>query len=568
MPEETESSPTRKRRVIHWNPDAGKELQRSRWTVKRIAAWIVLGPIALLLVAAVVIRGTKLVFGPQVFGGASAAAVVAAPPESAAVTFDNENKAQFAHDKAKAGLAQVAKLPQNHPSQLAQRVVLEKGMIDGEALLERRDHAGAIAKYDTLNRQIDEYIASISAKQIAQDGFNEIMRRLKELEISRSLMPEALEAANTAAAESSRYFKEGSFLAAKRALESGFAELDKLVQARTDLIGSNLLRGQQALAQGNKEAALSAFTAVLQLTPGNEDAATGLKRAETVDRVHALLLQADGLEKQGQFKTAADSYRKAFELDALSARAQEGQSRATRLEKDSRYDTAVAAARAAFARSDWQTAIEQAQSALQVYPDKTEIRTLITTAQRNDHVDTVKRALQKGFTAEKAYEWSPAIAAYRELLALEPNQKEATDGIVRSGTMLRALADYAALIDQSEKLEQQAEFRRAIDSYNAALGKKPAYLPLEDRVVQLNKRLQFQNTHVPVTFTSDNATMVSISGILEPQKVSGSRTVQIPPGDYNVVGRRKGYQDVVLKLQVRAGTKPPVFQVVCSVRAG
>ena len=121
MSEETESTPTRKRRVIHWNPDAGKEQQRSRWTFKRIAAWVIGGPVALLLVAVVVVRGTKLVLGPQTFGGAPASAV-AAQPESAAVTFANETKSQFAHETAVKGLAQVAKLPQNHPSQLAQRV--------------------------------------------------------------------------------------------------------------------------------------------------------------------------------------------------------------------------------------------------------------------------------------------------------------------------------------------------------------------------------------------------------------------------------------------------------------
>jgi len=48
------------------------------------------------LIAAVVIRGTKLVLGPQVFGGAAASAV-AAQPENAAVTFANETKSQFAH---------------------------------------------------------------------------------------------------------------------------------------------------------------------------------------------------------------------------------------------------------------------------------------------------------------------------------------------------------------------------------------------------------------------------------------------------------------------------------------
>ena len=126
---------------------------------------------------------------------------------------------------------------------------------------------------------------------------------------------------------------------------------------------------------------------------------------------------------------------------------------------------------------------------------------------------------------------------------------------------------FRSKIQEAEKLEQQAEFQRAIQTYNNAIGKKPAYLAPSDRVIQLNKRLQVQNTLVPVTFSSDNNTMVSISGILEPQKVT-NKTLQVPPGDYNVVGRRKGYQDVVMKLQVRAGSTPPAFRVVCMVKSG
>ena len=39
--------------------------------------------------------------------------------------------------------------------------------------------------------------------------------------------------------------------------------------------------------------------------------------------------------------------------------------------------------------------------------------------------------------------------------------------------------------------------------------------------------------------------------------------MKILPGDYEIVGRRKGYEDVILILQVRAGTPPPTVIVVC-----
>jgi hypothetical protein len=42
-----------------------------------------------------------------------------------------------------------------------------------------------------------------------------------------------------------------------------------------------------------------------------------------------------------------------------------------------------------------------------------------------------------------------------------------------------------------------------------------------------------------------------------------STTVKILPGDYEIVGRRKGYKDVQLLLQVRNGTPPPAVNVIC-----
>ena len=44
-------------------------------------------------------------------------------------------------------------------------------------------------------------------------------------------------------------------------------------------------------------------------------------------------------------------------------------------------------------------------------------------------------------------------------------------------------------------------------------------------------------------------------------------TMKILPGNYEVVGRRRGYRDVVMLLQVRQGVPPPVVSVICTVKA-
>ena len=67
MAEENEVSGGRKRRIIHWNPDAGKQEERRRWSWPRVAAWTAGVTVGLLLAAGLIIRGIKLVWGPEVF---------------------------------------------------------------------------------------------------------------------------------------------------------------------------------------------------------------------------------------------------------------------------------------------------------------------------------------------------------------------------------------------------------------------------------------------------------------------------------------------------------------------
>ena len=59
MAEDIDSNSAKKRRIIHWNPDAGREQVSRRWTWKRILAWSVGGFFGLLFTAGIVIRGVK-----------------------------------------------------------------------------------------------------------------------------------------------------------------------------------------------------------------------------------------------------------------------------------------------------------------------------------------------------------------------------------------------------------------------------------------------------------------------------------------------------------------------------
>ncbi len=564
MAEEIDSQAAKKRRIIHWNPDAGQEQVSRKWTWKKIVGWTAGGCVGLLLVAAVLIRVGKAVFGPEFLSGKPAPVAAAPTVASASSAFISQAKAEQANELARKALGELRKIPPDHPLQLQQMILMEKSYVEAEALLAARDFAKAFPILEGLRRDIDAFSANIKIKAEAKQSYDKILLKIQDLELARSLAPGALEAAFEAAGAGRQLLNDGNFTGAKTIFDRGFAELKKAETALAEFVRDALLKGQKALAVGEKEEARKAFQAALEKSPGSEVATQGLKRAENIDRVYALLQQGAAFEKQAQYAQAAESYQKAFQLDGFSAAAQEGQSRAARLEKETKFAAAKAAADAAVAAKDWPKAIAEYEVALKVYPKKTDVQALLKTARESAHKESVAKSLAKAFAHEKAYQWREAREAYNETLQLDPSHADAKEGYTRTGTVIRALLQYEKYIEAAEQLANKAEFQAAIRRFNEAMAVKPSYLVNSDRVQQLHNLLMAQNRPVDVTFKSDGNTWVSINNFRQPAKFE-TEVIKILPGDYEVIGRRRGYRDVQMTLQVRNGAPAPTVTVMCTV---
>lgn len=566
MAEENEPNPSKKRRIIHWNPDAGREQVRRRWTWKRILAWSVGGFFGLLFAAGLVIRGVKLVLGPDIFQSHTAASTAALTVADANSAFINQAKAEQLREIVAKSLGELRRMPADHPLQLQQMILMEKTFHQGEIFLSDHEFAKAYVAFDGLTRDIELFSTNVKIKAEAKQSYDKILLRVKDLELARTLAPGALESAFESAGAGRQLLNDGNFTGAKKVFDQAFAELKRAEEALADHVRENLLAGQRALTKGEKIEAKKAFQSALEKSPGNEVAIQGLKRAENIDRVYALLQQGERLEQEARYADAAESYKKAFSLDAFSAAAQEGQARAARLEKETKFASAKDAADAAVKAKDWQKAITEYQAALKVYPQKADVQAALKSARENAHKDAVQRALAKGFAYEKAYQWREARDAYHETLDLEPEMADAKDGYTRAGTVIRALLQYEKYIEAAEVLANKAEFQAALKRFNDAMSVKPAYLEVGDRVMQLRALLQQQSKPVDVVFKSDGNTWVSIQNFKQPAKFD-TTVMKMLPGDYEVIGRRKGYRDVNMLLQVRNGNTPPTVTVACNVSA-
>lgn len=566
MSEKPEASTAKKRRIIHWDPDHGNTAGKRRWTLPRILAWSVGGFVGVLLVAGVVIRGIKLVFGPQIFQNVVATSS-GGTAEDAGNSFVSQSKAELARESASKALADLRRLPQDHPTLLQRLIAIETAFRGGNDLLSSREYSSAYVHFDALNKEIIRFAESVKLKQETQKAYDDILLRMKDLERARSLAENEFETAFAEAGVGRQMFVQGSFDMAKKRFDSGYAALSRAEQALKDFVDRNIAQAQEAVAAGQRETALAAYRAALEKDPGNDVALQGMKRAEVADRVFALLREGAALESRKEFAKARDSYAKAFEIDGFSAAAQQGKARAERLEKETEFEGALASAEAARKAREWPKAIEEFERALKVYPQKDEVRKALADTRATAHREAVKAALAKAFERENNFEWEFARSGYNETLQLDPENPEAKEGYVRTGRMIRTLLQYDKLIEIAEERHKKAEFQPAIRTFNEAMAIKPAYLALTDRVEQLRVSLMQQSQPVDVTFRSDGNTWVSITSFRMLGRIQGE-TLKMLPGDYEIVGRRKGYQDVLLMLQVRNGSTPPVVTVACTLRSG
>jgi tetratricopeptide (TPR) repeat protein len=569
MAQESPHSPGRKHRVVHWKPGNENIEQRAGWRFGRILLWSVGGLVGLFILAAVAIRGVKLIVGPETFARWTAPAAATVDPGTSrdpTAGFVSRSKAELARETVQRGLGEIRRLPQDHPAQLQRLIMIERAFMAAETLHNAREFDRAWEQFANIEREIEAYARAAELRQEVQQAYDRVLVRIRDLGAARSLAQDRLDQAFAEAGIGRQFFHDGDFLAAKQRFDTAFTSLDEAERILRDHLETQMLLGGQALAEGDGEAAAAAFRAVLEKSPGDESAVRGLQRSGSIAQVHRLLQSAAATEEAGNYDEAATLYRQAFALDAFSATAQQGAARAARLALDTKFDAALALAEAAAEKRDWPAAIAGYEAALEVYPDREKVTAALKDARERSHREAVQAAFARAQDFEFRNLWQEAREAYHATIQLDPNNAEAKEAYARAGRVIRALVQYNRQIEAARDRAGRAQFQAAIAAFNEAMSVKPDYVEITPDLLELRDLLAMQNVPVNVTFISDNRTWVSVSNYRLLGRID-SMTVPILPGDYEIVGRRRGYQDVYLILQVRNGVPPPTVRVVCTDRA-
>ena len=552
--EENHQNP-RKHRVIHWNPEDEEAAERARSSKRKLIAVGVSAAVVVVLLVSVIALWENPDKDAKALTDRLGITDETVPEVPFQQAFASRSKADLELETANSGLEKIRQMRVNHPVLTTKLVAVEREFLQGEDLMRRKAFDRAFETFKGVNVQIEDFSNLVEAKLATQEMYDNFLTRVDELKPSKHLNQEAYDDAFDAASAGKQFLTEGSFTASKTKLTEATDKLQALADSISNYIRENAALGHRYIAQGQGAKAIEAFTNLLSIDPQNENAILQIERAKTADDVFNLVKKGEVQERSEAFEEALIAYQQAFQKDPKSAKAQNGVSRVRRKIENRDFSKYLTIAQNAEQSYRFDEAIENFQLALAIFPDRKELADSIVRARTDKRQSDITTLVTRAYALESENrDWEGARVIYQQLIDMEPNLQEAKDGLLRTGKVIRSILRYEKYLEIAAIEAKRLQYQLARQSWDQAMRSKPDYLELTDEAKRLQQHLITQSRPVQVLFISDMATWVSVQGptAKKPTKLKES-TMNLLPGDYRIIGRKKGYEDIQYRLQIRGG---------------
>jgi len=328
-------------------------------------------------------------------------------------------------------------------------------------------------------------------------------------------------------------------------------------------VTQELAAGQAALVASQPAVARAAFERALLREPGNAAAQKGIAAAEKLARMLDAYSAAMRAETRGDLGAAKSGYAAAIALDGGFAPAQAGMARVQDATRAQAFEAALAQAAAALAAGRVDAAEAQYQRAATLGgedPRVAEGRQRIAEIRRSE---LNSRDLARGTQLEGQEQWKAALDHYQSVLARDDSLRFAIDGLARStrrDELDRELQDYLDRPDRLVAPAVRAAAHRALARGESTTVPKAR---LGSQLRELKARLDALEVKVPVEISSDGSTLVFVATVGE-LGVFARRELELPPGQYTVIGRREGFRDVRRELAIMPGQQRVSVSIQCT----
>lgn len=371
------------------------------------------------------------------------------------------------------------------------------------------------------------------------------------------------QAVQVAIAEGETAYREQRFPATLRR----YAEASKALQAietRIPEVAANYAdAGELALRNNDAVAAQEAYSRALALAPDERRAQDGLKRAQSLDRVIALIKEAQGYETLGDVERARSAYREALTLDAEASTAAQALERIDRARADKDFARAMSAGYQALEAQRFDAAKTNFEQASKLRPQSTEAANALSQTALRASSARIEQAMKAAANHERAERWNEAAGHYRAALAIDRSLDAANSGLSRASARAAIDLEMEKTLAQAERLREEEVYGQAQALLANARAVRTPGPKLGRQIARLAAAIKHYRTPVPVLLQSDGKTAVRVTqvGAFQP---FAQQQLTLLAGRYTAVGQREGYRDVRVEFVVDPASPPPPVDVRCS----
>jgi hypothetical protein len=409
-----------------------------------------------------------------------------------------------------------------------------------------------------------DFAALARAKQEAEEVRGPLDQRLQKLREQGAEVwaEESFAAAAEELAASDKDFTEREYVLAMEHLNTLSPFLTEMESRAVEVLKEQLADGAKAIQEGRSADATKAFTLAAKIEPKNAAAASGLKRAKTLDEVLSLVSSAERLEADGNLAAAKESYQKALNLDGQAPRAAEAIARIQSRFANDAFATAMARGFAALGNADYAAARGGFEAARKIRPGAAEIDQALRQVEQEERTRVISGKLAAARAFEGKERWADALQEYRAILQLDPTVSAAQESSVRVQPRADLNAQLEVYIKQPERLFN-ASIRNAARETLTQAGRVANPGPvLTQQMTSIRNWLARAEVPVAVALRSDNLTQVTIFRVGQLGAFE-QRSLELAPGSYTLIGTRPGYRDVRREINVTPGAAMAPVEIRC-----
>lgn len=283
------------------------------------------------------------------------------------------------------------------------------------------------------------------------------------------------------------------------------------------------------------------------------------------ETVRQRIASAERWVAAGNLSAAQADFQEALRLDPQSQPALAGLQRVKARIAEEEFRRWMAEGFAALNRGDAAAAQARFLRAKALRPEAPEVKEALAQAEIRQRSDRIEALRQKALSFEQREDWTGALAAYDEILGMEPTLQLAQQGKERSSALVALAGRIAFFVNQPKVLDSDAQLENAERLLQDIQGAPLAGARLSAEAEKLRSLVQVAKTPVRVIIASDHLTQVAVYRIGK-LGLFDLRELSLRPGTYTVVGSRDGYRDERLELVVKPGEEPIRVTVVCRVK--